>query len=43
LRIKTKEWLAMTELERYMEIYRAYVRNQVGANDPATLIRNLFL
>ncbi|MBK5446037.1 hypothetical protein [Peribacillus sp. TH24] len=28
LKIKSKEWLAMTELDRYMEIYRAYVRNQ---------------
>ncbi|MFP3512981.1 hypothetical protein SB775_25915 [Peribacillus sp. SIMBA_075] len=28
MKIKSWEWLGMTRLDRYMEIYRAYVRSQ---------------
>lgn len=28
MRIKSNEWLSMSNVDRYMEIYRAYVRSQ---------------
>lgn len=34
MKINTKEWLAMTELDQYMEIYRAYVRSQYKGGKP---------
>ncbi|TWM93679.1 hypothetical protein CHCC14598_1370 [Bacillus licheniformis] len=31
LKIKTKEWLALSEAERFMKIYQAFVKTQIGA------------
>ncbi|ARC76557.1 hypothetical protein B37_04590 [Bacillus licheniformis] len=29
MKIKTKEWLALSEAERFMKIYQAFVKTQI--------------
>ncbi len=42
MKINSKEWLAMTELDRYMEIYRAYVRSQYKGGETSGKKNQIF-